>query len=124
MFNPFSYIYFFLLLQKLYDLGARKVLVTGTGPLGCVPSELAQRGRNGQCAPDLQQAAALFNPQLVQMLNGLNNRLGNVFIAANTQQMHNDFISNPQAYGRYLTMLVSFLCEFKCLFLTCVTKHR
>lgn len=100
MFNPFSYIYFFLLLQKLYDLGARKVLVTGTGPLGCVPSELAQRGRNGQCAPDLQQAAALFNPQLVQMLNGLNNRLGNVFIAANTQQMHNDFISNPQAYGR------------------------
>lgn len=124
MFNPFSYIYFFLLLQKLYDLGARKVLVTGTGPLGCVPSELAQRGRNGQCAPDLQQAAALFNPQLVQMLNGLNNRLGNVFIAANTQQMHNDFISNPQAYGRYLTVLVSFLCEFKCLFLTCVTKHR
>lgn len=87
------------ILSRLYDLGARKVLVTGTGPLGCVPSELAQRGRNGQCAPDLQQAASLFNPQLVQMLNGLNRRLGNVFIAANTQQMHNDFINSPQTYG-------------------------
>ncbi|CAJ1947453.1 unnamed protein product [Sphenostylis stenocarpa] len=88
------------LLQRLYDLGARRVLVTGTGPLGCVPSELAQRGRNGQCAPDLQQAAALFNPQLEQMLLQLNRKLGrDVFIAANTGKAHNDFISNPQQFG-------------------------
>ncbi|KAF2307190.1 hypothetical protein GH714_025362 [Hevea brasiliensis] len=26
---------------KLYELGARRVLVTGIGPLGCVPAELA-----------------------------------------------------------------------------------
>jgi len=90
-------------LQKLYDLGARRVLVTGTGPLGCVPSELAQRGRNGQCAPDLQQAAALFNPQLEQMLQQLNRKLGrDVFIAANTGKAHNDFISNPRQFGKYI----------------------
>ncbi|KAI4364534.1 hypothetical protein MLD38_020611 [Melastoma candidum] len=88
------------LLTKLYDLGARKVLVTGTGPLGCVPAELAMRGRNGQCAPELQQAAALFNPQLTQMLRDLNRKYNSqVFIAANTQQMHSDFITNPRAYG-------------------------
>ncbi|CAJ1947482.1 unnamed protein product [Sphenostylis stenocarpa] len=88
------------LLQRLYDLGARRVLVTGTGPLGCVPSELAQRGRNGQCAPELQRAAALFNPQLEQMLLQLNRKLGrDVFIAANTGKSHNDFISNPQQFG-------------------------
>ncbi|XVF42383.1 hypothetical protein PTKIN_Ptkin01aG0357700 [Pterospermum kingtungense] len=88
------------LLMSLYELGARKVLVTGTGPLGCVPAELAMRSTNGQCAPDLQQAAGLFNPQLVQMINGLNSEYGeNIFIAANTNQQTNDFISNPGAYG-------------------------
>lgn len=87
-------------LHKLYDLGARRVLVTGTGPLGCVPAELAQRSPTGECSAELMRAAALFNPQLTQMLSSLNSELGvDVFVAANTQQMHMDFISAPQAYG-------------------------
>lgn len=88
------------MLQKLYDLGARRVLVTGTGPLGCVPSELAQRGRNGQCSTELQKAASLFNPQLESMLLALNKKIGrDVFIAANTAKMHNNFVSNPSQFG-------------------------
>ncbi|KAL6313057.1 hypothetical protein AAG906_025802 [Vitis piasezkii] len=87
-------------LRRLYELGARRVLVTGTGPMGCVPAELAMRSRNGECAVELQRAADLFNPQLVQMINGLNNEIGgDVFIAANAFRMHMDFISNPGAYG-------------------------
>ncbi|KAK4487620.1 hypothetical protein RD792_005726 [Penstemon davidsonii] len=87
-------------LRKLYDLGARRVLVTGTGPLGCVPAELAQRSRTGECAVELMRAAGLFNPQLTEMLSNLNNEIGaDVFIAANTYEMHMDFVSNPQAYG-------------------------
>ncbi|CAN1233847.1 GDSL esterase/lipase At5g33370 [Linum perenne] len=88
------------LLQRLYDLGARRVLVTGTGPLGCVPAELAQRSRDGNCDPELQRAAGLFNPQLTQMLGELNSELGgDIFIAANTAMMTNDFVSNPAAFG-------------------------
>ncbi|KAL3750436.1 hypothetical protein ACJRO7_011438 [Eucalyptus globulus] len=88
------------ILARLYELGARRVLVTGTGPLGCVPAELAQRSRNGECVAELQRAAALFNPQLVQMVSSLNNEIGsNVFIAANAQQMSSNFISNPRAFG-------------------------
>ncbi|XP_050224387.1 GDSL esterase/lipase At5g33370-like [Mercurialis annua] len=88
------------LLTELYKLGARRVVVTGTGPLGCVPAELAMRGANGGCSTELQRAASLFNPQLVQMLRGLNKKFRkNVFIGANTQQMHMDFVNNPQAYG-------------------------
>ncbi|KAK7278255.1 hypothetical protein RJT34_23281 [Clitoria ternatea] len=88
------------ILRRLYDLGARRVLVTGTGPLGCVPAELALRSRNGECSEELQRAASLFNPQLVDLIQQLNNQLGSdVFIAANTQLMHNDFITDPQAYG-------------------------
>lgn len=90
----------FLTMQRLYELGARRVLVTGTGPLGCVPAELAMRSRNGECAVELQRAAALFNPQLVNLINGLNSEIGSdIFVAANALQMNMDFVSNPQAYG-------------------------
>jgi len=86
--------------QKLYDLGGRKVLVTGTGPMGCVPAELALRSRNGDCDVELVRAASLYNPQLIQMIKELNTEIGaDVFIAANAHQMHMDFITNPQAFG-------------------------
>ncbi|KAL3654017.1 hypothetical protein CASFOL_003698 [Castilleja foliolosa] len=87
-------------LRRLYDLGARRVLVTGTGPMGCVPAELAQRSRAGECSVELTRATGLFNPQLTEMLVSLNSEIGSdVFIAANTYTMHMDFITNPQAYG-------------------------
>ncbi|GMY20336.1 GDSL esterase/lipase At5g33370-like [Fagus crenata] len=88
------------LLQELYELGARRVLVTGTGPLGCVPAELAQRGTNGGCSAELQRASALYNPQLVEMIRNLNNEIGrDVFIGANTQEMSRNFVTDPQAFG-------------------------
>ncbi|KAA8538948.1 hypothetical protein F0562_025640 [Nyssa sinensis] len=87
-------------LQRLYELGARRVIVTGTGPLGCAPAELAQRSRNGECAVELNQASSLFNPQLAQMIKGLNSKIGSdVFIAAVTMKMQFDYITNPQRYG-------------------------
>ncbi|KAL8159184.1 hypothetical protein V2J09_000721 [Rumex salicifolius] len=88
------------ILERLYELGARRVLVTGTGPLGCVPAELAQRGINGQCAVELMRAAGLFNPQMIEMVRQVNGEIGSdVFVAVNAQRMHMDFISDPQAYG-------------------------
>ncbi|BAT94916.1 hypothetical protein LR48_Vigan845s004300 [Vigna angularis] len=89
-----------LILKRLYDLGARRVLVTGTGPMGCVPAELALRSGNGECDVELQRAASLFNPQLVEMVKGLNREIGaHVFIAVNAYEMNMDFVNNPRAYG-------------------------
>jgi len=89
------------ILRQLYSLGARRVLVTGSGPLGCAPAELALRGsRAGECNAELQRAAALYNPQLVDMIKGVNAELGaDVFVAVNAYRMHMDFISDPAAYG-------------------------
>ncbi|KAK4573320.1 hypothetical protein RGQ29_031328 [Quercus rubra] len=87
-------------LRRLYELGARRVMVTGTGPLGCVPAELAMRSRNGECVPELQQASGIFNPELAQMIQQLNSELGsNVFIFANAFNMNTNIITNPQEYG-------------------------
>lgn len=87
------------ILVRLYDMGARRVLVTGTGPLGCAPAQLA-RSRGGECDADLMRAAELFNPQLFKVLEELNARYsGGTFIAANTFRIHFDFINDPAAYG-------------------------
>lgn len=89
-------------MQRLYELGARRVMVTGTGPLGCAPAELAQHSRNGECFAELQQASDLFDPQLVQLLTQLNSEIGSdVFISANAFSRNMDFIGNPQAFGMY-----------------------
>ncbi|EPS67986.1 hypothetical protein M569_06783, partial [Genlisea aurea] len=88
------------ILRTLYDLGARRVLVTGAGPLGCVPAELAMRSPDGRCAEEVQQASSLYNKLLVEMILGLNKEVGSdVFVAVNAQGMQNDFIDNPRAFG-------------------------
>lgn len=87
----------------MYKLGPRRILVTGTGAMGCVPGELASRSTNGGCSAEVQRAGALYNPQLEQMLRALNKKLGkDVFISANNGQMHLDFINNPQSFGTYI----------------------
>lgn len=85
-------------------MGARRVVVTGTGPLGCAPAEIAMRSTNGHCATELMRATDLFNPQLVQVLKELNSQFGSdVFISANSNRMHFDFVANPRAYGNKIS---------------------
>ncbi|KAL3850032.1 hypothetical protein ACJIZ3_011914 [Penstemon smallii] len=85
------------ILQRLHDLGARRVLVTGTGPMGCAPAEILLRGINGNCAEEPQRASAIFNPSLVQMISGLNKELGSdVFVAVNAVDQ---IFDSPQAFG-------------------------
>ncbi|KAL5207080.1 hypothetical protein ABZP36_031515 [Zizania latifolia] len=89
-----------LVLAQLHGLGARRVLVTGVGPIGCVPAELALHSLDGACDTELQRAAEAYNPQLVRMLSELNAEVGgDVFVGINTHRIHNDFIDDPKAYG-------------------------
>lgn len=88
------------ILMRLFDLGARRVLVTGVGPLGCIPAQLATRSINGECVNEIQQAAQFFNQLLLQMTKDLNSQLGcDVFIVANAYQMNMNLITNPQNFG-------------------------
>lgn len=46
-------------------MGARRVIVMGSGPLCCAPAERLQHSIGGDYAPDLEAAAALYGPQLI-----------------------------------------------------------
>ncbi|BAF10424.1 GDSL esterase/lipase At5g33370 [Oryza sativa Japonica Group] len=87
-------------LRHIHALGARRVLVTGVGPIGCVPAELALHSLDGGCDAELQRAADAYNPQLVAMLAELNAEVGgDVFVGVNTKRAHDDFIEDPRAHG-------------------------
>ncbi|CAL1397797.1 unnamed protein product [Linum trigynum] len=90
------------ILLRLYELGARRTVVVGAGPFGCWPAILATMGSadGGECDPELQNAASLFDSQLNRMARRLNGRLGGVFfVAANSVTLANELIDNPEAYG-------------------------
>ncbi|CAI0468313.1 unnamed protein product [Linum tenue] len=85
-------------LLRLNELGARRMLVIGTSPFACWPAQLATRG--GECDPELQNAASLFNSQLNRMVQQLNDRFGYVFaVVANSAALAIDIRNNPGAYG-------------------------
>ncbi|WCJ30620.1 GDSL esterase/lipase At4g28780 [Euphorbia peplus] len=90
-----------IILQKLYELGARRVLVFGTGAMGCVPAELALSGsKNGECSPVLQEAATIFDSLLFLMIKELNSLVGSdVYIAASGFSPISDVIKNPHKHG-------------------------
>eukprot|EP00249_Psilotum_nudum_P005586 c19037_g1_i1 orf=1-579(-) len=64
-------------LTDIYELGARKLVVTGIGPIGCVPSQLAQRGlrSGGRCLTRINLIAINYNTALKAMLTELNQEL-------------------------------------------------
>ncbi|KAI3708457.1 hypothetical protein L2E82_37627 [Cichorium intybus] len=61
-------------LTKLYNLGARKIVVFGLSQLGCIPAAIAAIGTNGKpCVDSINDAANLFNNRLKPLVDELNN---------------------------------------------------
>ncbi|CAL5208362.1 unnamed protein product [Lathyrus oleraceus] len=111
------------ILRRLYNLGARRVVVTGTGPMGCAPSELAlRRGPNDGCSTELGLAASLYNPKLFQMIVELNRELGSDVFVVVTMDVNgvfeNEFVETKKACcgqgpfnGIGLCTLASNICQ-------------
>ncbi|TVU27748.1 hypothetical protein EJB05_19248, partial [Eragrostis curvula] len=81
------------ILTRLYDLGARRVLVQDLAPLGCTPGELAlHNSLDGSCDPEIQRAVELYNPRLLSMLRELNA----VFVGVETNRIISDALANAK----------------------------
>ncbi|XP_074294559.1 GDSL esterase/lipase At5g37690 [Silene latifolia] len=84
---------------RLYNLGARKVLFNGLGPLGCIPSQRI-KSRKGICLNQVNKWAQAFNSQVQQLSLKLNKRYHDAqFGFADTYKDVLDLIDHPQTYG-------------------------
>ncbi|KAK9048479.1 hypothetical protein SSX86_032558 [Deinandra increscens subsp. villosa] len=89
-------------LTALYNLGARKLIVTGVGEVGCIPYELARfNGTSGRCNEEINNAIKLFNSGLRKLVDRFNKAglQGSQFVYLDSIQTARDLIVNAQSYG-------------------------
>ncbi|XP_015057907.1 GDSL esterase/lipase At1g71691-like [Solanum pennellii] len=86
-------------LLKLYDLGARKFIISGIGQMGCIPSMLAETSGGG-CSETVNEMVHPFNSKLRTMIIKLNKDLaGAHLIFLDMEYMFKDIFKNHKAYG-------------------------
>lgn len=88
-------------LIRLFNLGARKIIVTNVGPIGCIPNQRDTNPAAGDgCVTFPNQLAQLFNIQLKGLIEELNSNLkGSMFVYADVYSILEDILNNYEAYG-------------------------
>ncbi|KAK8509977.1 hypothetical protein V6N13_118518 [Hibiscus sabdariffa] len=88
-------------LKELYGLGARRIGVFSTPPIGCVPSQRTLGGGiERECSEDYNVAARLFNKKLFSVLNSFRTSMSDGrFVYIDVYNPLLDLIQNPQKSG-------------------------
>ncbi|XP_078434609.1 GDSL-like Lipase/Acylhydrolase superfamily protein [Wolffia australiana] len=86
-------------LTRLYNLGARRFVLTSVGSLACIPSILAQTPFS-RCNFGVDELVIPFNARVRQMVDQFNSNLpGARFSLINVFGIFRGILSNPFAYG-------------------------
>jgi hypothetical protein len=114
--NPF--LCSFLSFQKLYDQGARKFWIHNTGPLGCLPQNIALFGKDPSqldglhCVAKHNRVAKLFNLQLHALCTKLRGEMSGASITyVDIYTIKYSLIANYSRYGMQLKL--STLCCYQ-----------
>nr|GME03564.1 GDSL esterase/lipase At2g24560-like [Ipomoea batatas] len=87
--------------KELYDVGCRKIIVSGVPPIGCLPIQLTAKSpvlRN--CVENENSDAQSYNAKLQNMLAALQETLpGSKLLYADTYTPLLNLINNPQENG-------------------------
>ncbi|KAG6738681.1 GDSL esterase/lipase At1g71250 [Populus alba] len=85
-------------LLALYNLGLRKFLLPGIGPLGCIPNQRASAPPD-RCVDYVNQILGTFNEGLRSLVDQLNRHPGAMFVYGNSYGSVGDILNNPGTYG-------------------------
>ncbi|EXC24965.1 GDSL esterase/lipase [Morus notabilis] len=90
-----------LQLTRLYNLGARKVVVVNVGPIGCIPYQRDTNPAAGDSCVELpNQLAKSFNTQLKSLVAELSTTLeGSKFVYADVYNIVQDILDSYTTYG-------------------------
>uniref|UniRef100_A0A2N9I7T4 GDSL esterase/lipase n=1 Tax=Fagus sylvatica TaxID=28930 RepID=A0A2N9I7T4_FAGSY len=89
-------------LTQLHALGARKVIVTAVGQIGCIPYQLARyHGNSSRCNEKINTAISLFNSGLRKLVDRFNGGQlpGAKFVYLDSYQSTKDLYLNASSYG-------------------------
>ncbi|XVE58162.1 hypothetical protein DITRI_Ditri04bG0148200 [Diplodiscus trichospermus] len=89
-------------LKRLHELGARKLVIVGVGPLGCIPFIRAiNLLPNGKCSGEVNALIQGYNEKLKELLNRLNQEMGPeaIFVFANSYDVFVSTIANYRQFG-------------------------
>jgi len=113
-----------MFVQRMYSLGARKIVVASLGPLGCVPFQLTFRlSKNGECSQKVDAEVIEFNAGVLGLVKELNANLpGLTVVYADAYKAVSEVISNPRAYGEYIRMTITL--EFQSTFNHLIYMHK
>ncbi|KAL3528392.1 hypothetical protein ACH5RR_007714 [Cinchona calisaya] len=107
-------------LTLLHGLGARKLMVFGLGPMGCIPLQRVL-STSGGCQDRTNNLALSFNQEATKLVTNLSTNLPNAsFNFGDAYDVVNNVVSNPSKYG--FTNVNSPCCSFGKikLALTCI----
>ncbi|XP_062193307.1 GDSL esterase/lipase At4g26790-like [Phragmites australis] len=87
--------------RHAYDLGARKMELTGLAPFGCIPSaRTLNHDEPGECNEEYNQLAMRFNAELKEAVRKLNDDLASAQVVyAETYSVVAAIVANPSDYG-------------------------
>ena len=95
-------LYIFLILQRLYTLEARKIVVTNIPRIGCSPYERENDPNVKGCVASLHQLIHSYNRRLKRLLIDLTaNLTGSTYVYADIHAILNDILHNYKSYGVY-----------------------
>ncbi|KAK7295049.1 hypothetical protein RJT34_17952 [Clitoria ternatea] len=103
--NPEDYANFLLNqlashIKRIYDLGARKFVVVGVGPVGCIPSFIIRTPQSQDCNEDINQKVKPFSDNLPGMLQELQAQLlGSLFVNVDTYNFFMKLRNSPEKFG-------------------------
>lgn len=90
--------------QTLYDLGARKFAVIGTGLIGCTPARRSSTP-SGDCNQDLNDLSLRFKTATKALLEELSISLqGFKYSFGDLYEITARVFSNPLAFGEHLCL--------------------
>ncbi|XP_031100985.1 GDSL esterase/lipase At1g33811 [Ipomoea triloba] len=89
-------------LTNLHGLGARKIVVTSVGQIGCIPYELARyNGNDSKCNEEINNAITIFNTGLKRLVDQFNKGQlpGSKFVYLDSFASSKDLVANARRYG-------------------------
>ncbi|KAF6168205.1 hypothetical protein GIB67_011590 [Kingdonia uniflora] len=86
-------------LFRLYDLGARKFFVVGTGAIGCCPTQRNQN-KTGECNHETNYWSSKYNEAVISLLKEIKAEIKEInYSFFDTYSVFLNFIEKPSLYG-------------------------